>query len=69
MKIYKALIIAPLALGLCGCVIVAGDGDWDEHRSISNWESKQKANRAYTLSKGYTWSIRAKSILGFVKNS
>lgn len=45
MKIYKALIAAPLAFSLCGCVIVAGDGDWDEHRSLSNWESQQKLNR------------------------
>ena len=46
MKIYKALIAIPLAFGLSGCVIISGDGgDWDEHSSISNWESKQKTNR------------------------
>ena len=46
MTVKKALLALPLALTLSGCVIVAGDGEWDEDIGFSNWRSEQNANRS-----------------------
>ena len=46
MFIRKVLIVLPLAMLLNGCVIVAGDGDWDDDSSSSNWKSEQNKNRS-----------------------
>jgi outer membrane protein assembly factor BamE (lipoprotein component of BamABCDE complex) len=42
----KMLLILPLAITLSGCVIVAGDGDWDDNVNTSNWRAEQNKNRS-----------------------
>ncbi|RLA04902.1 MAG: hypothetical protein DRQ47_02515 [Gammaproteobacteria bacterium] len=45
MTTKKLLLALPLAFSLSGCIIVDGDGDWDDHYSSSSWQSEQEKNR------------------------
>ena len=46
MSINKIILALPLSLSLCGCVIVAGDGEWEDDNLSSSWEAEQNKNRS-----------------------